>query len=97
MYEASVITIDKEGEPIVPYYSQPILKNYVVTYLEKNITRYVTDYDLNVEFFENDGDTVCPNDGFARRVKISLNANINYLFHYNKVQSFSIKERVNYE
>ena len=41
MLEASVITVDDNGESTVPYYDKEVLSNYVTTYLENNIKNYV--------------------------------------------------------
>lgn len=92
MYEASVITIDEEGEPITPYYDQTILRNYVTDYLEENIKKCVTDYTLNIDFYKNDEEKATPEE-LSRKVKISIDANINFLFHYSKDQTYSIKSR----
>ena len=94
MYEACVVTVGDDGEPIKPYFEQNLLKSYVADYLEPNISKYVTDYDLDLQFFYNKEDI-----GPAilvrrpRTIKLSLKAKINYLYSYSKSKSFSIKER----
>lgn len=92
MFEASVITVDKNGEPIYPYYSQPVLNSYINNYFELNLKKFVNDYSLSVTYF-NDDDSPCDSEGYARKVKISLDAVINDLFHYSKEQSYSITDK----
>lgn len=92
MFEASVITVDEKGEPIYPYYSQPVLRTYISEYLEPNIKRYTTDYTLSIDFYLDDGVSKCDEKGLARCVKLNLSAHINYLFGYNKTQNFAIKD-----
>lgn len=92
MFEASVITVDEKGEPIYPYYSQPALRKYISEYLEPNIKRYTTNYTLSVTFYLDDGISQCGEEDYARCVKLSLSAHINYLFEYNKTQNFAIKD-----
>lgn len=92
LYEASVVTVDKDGEPIFPYFDQGILRNYVYEYVSKNLDRYATNYTLNVDFYLEDGTSECTSSDLARNVKLSLKANINFLFKYSKQQSFSIKD-----
>lgn len=94
MYEASVVTINNSGEPIKPYFNQNIVMTYVTNYLEKNLQKYVTGYDLNVKFYYIDGGSECSTSTEkARCVKVSLNAKINSLFTYNNEKTYSIKEK----
>lgn len=93
MYEASVITVGTDGRPIYPYFNQTILKGYIDDYLVKNLNRYTTNYALNVDFYLDDGVTKCDESGYARNIKIGLNAKINFLFKYEKNQTISIKDK----
>lgn len=93
VFEASVYTVDDDGEPIEPYYNREVLKKYVTTYFDESIKKYTTDYKLNFIFYKNKSDLVAEQDEYSRKVKISLNANINYLFKFNKEQCFSIIEK----
>lgn len=95
MYEASVVTVGSDGEPIYPYFDRPTLKEYVHTFIEEKLTRYTTKYALVMNFYKEDGVTECSKDELARCVKINLKADINFLFTYDKSQSFSIKDREN--
>ena len=52
MYEACVVTVGNDGEPIKPYFEQNLLESYVADYLEPNISKYVTDYDLHLLFID---------------------------------------------
>lgn len=92
LYEASVVTVDKNGEPIYPYFDQGTLRNYIYEFISKKLDRYATNYSLDIEFYKEDGVSECLSNDFARNVKLSLKANINFLFKYTKQQSFSIKD-----
>ncbi len=95
MYEASVITVGNDGEPIYPYFDQNILSNYIHTYFEKNLTRYTTNYTLDVAFYDQEGGNKCQINDMSRCVEVSLKADINFLFKYDKTQKFLIKDRPN--
>ncbi len=97
MFEASVITVDSEGEPTKPYYSQETLRNYVTDYLEENVSKFCKEYTVRVSFYEEGMTIPCRKDAFARRVKIALNAKINMFSQYDKSQFFSIEARNSYE
>lgn len=92
LYEASVVTVDKNGEPIYPYFDQGTLRNYIYEFISKKLDRYATNYLLGIEFYKEDGVSECLSNDLARNVKLSLKANINFLFKYSKQQSFSIKD-----
>lgn len=85
MLEASVITVDKNGESITPYYDKEVLENYITTYLENNIKRYVSDYTVDINYLDD--------DETSREVSISLKANINYFFKYDKTRTFSVMSK----
>lgn len=85
MLEASVITVDKNGESITPYYDKEVLENYITTYLEDNIKRYVSDYTVDINYLDD--------DEMSREVSISLKANINYFFKYDKTRTFSVMSK----
>lgn len=95
MLEASVVTIDDNGEPIYPYYEKSFITSYVSSYLNKNISKYTKDYTLTLTFYKDDGVTVSTSTDKSRCVKFNLKANINYLFKYDKSQTYSIKSREN--
>lgn len=92
-FEASVITVDKNGEPTIPYYSQPTLRKYVADHLENQVRRYTTNYVLDLTFYKDTSNTPCSETEIARKVKLSLKANVNYLFKYEKEKNFLIKSR----
>ena len=95
LYEASAITVGNHGEPIYPYYDKNILVNYVTSFIEENVGKFVTSYDLTINFYTLDGITECLENDLARSVKICLKTKINYLFSYEKEQMYSIQERSN--
>lgn len=92
IYEASIITVDKNGDPTYPYFDQGTLRNYVYEFIGKNLDRYTTNYTLDVTFYKQDGVNKCSTSDLARNVKIALNADINVFYKYSKQQSFSIKD-----
>lgn len=95
MYEASVVTVGRDGEPIYPYFDRPTLREYVHTFIEDRVSYYATNYSLVLDFYKEDGVTKCTTSEPSRCVKINLKADINFLFSYNKTQSFTIKDRTN--
>lgn len=95
LYESCTITVGEDGQPIYPFFNQNLLTNYVTNFIDENVGKFVTSYDLTINFYALDGITECGEDDLARTAKISLNADINYLFHYNKEQSFTVEERTN--
>ena len=95
MLEASVVTIDDNGEPIYPYYEKGYIRSYVSSYLTTNISKYTKSYTLTLTFYNDDGVTVSTSTDKSRCVKFNLKANINYLFKYDKTQTYSIKSKEN--
>lgn len=93
MYEACAITVGNDGEGIYPYFSQPLLSNYIESFIGEKVTRYATNHTLTYEFYKQDSITKCSESDLARCVKIRLQAYINYLFKYDKTQTFSIKDK----
>lgn len=91
MLEASLLTIDTNGSPVMPYYNKETLNNYVCEYLDHNISRYATDYQISTQFYERDSDSIC--DTYCRKVVISLKAKINLFYDYEKSQTFTVRSR----
>ena len=89
MIEASVVTINDQGEPIIPYYSQTTLNSYVDDYLKTNISKYVKEYTLNTLYLEDNLYNVC--DENCRVVSINLKAKINAFYEYDRTQTFAIR------
>ena len=93
MFEACVVTVGDDGNPIYPYFSQPRLASYISKFIGEKVNRYATNYTLDVVFYLQDGTTKCTSTDLARNVKISLDASINFLFNYSSQKSFSISDR----
>ena len=93
VYEASVVTVGKTGEPIYPYYDRTVFTKCVQTFIEENVSKYTTDYELKITFYLQDGITESNINNYARSAKVTLNAKINYLFNYSKTQQFTIKDK----
>ena len=88
VFEACSISVDANGEPIVPYYNMTELKNYITDYFEKNLSKYTTDYEVNVKYLTN-RNTMCIKS--CRRMKLTLNAKINTFYSYSNSEIFIIK------
>lgn len=87
--EASCLKVDENGEPCVPYFSKNLLENNVETYLNNNIKRYVDSYTVAFLYFNKDDSTICTSK-YCRAVKISIRADINALFHYEKAKNYYV-------
>lgn len=89
IFESSVVYVDEEGKPVEPYYLKETLQSYVTEYLEENLTRYVTHYEASIYYFDHDTGEACLSN-YCKAVRISLECQINYLFHYSKARDFYI-------
>lgn len=85
MFEASAVSVDDNGEPMVPYYDASTVRNYVRTYLESEIAKYVSDYKVTISYSK----PIIKTSKY-RAVTLNLTADINLLFKYNKSQTFTI-------
>lgn len=92
LLEASTVLVDADGKPIKPYFSKTKLKEYVTNYFEKELTRYVTHYEASIFYYYKDDTNICTSLE-CRAVKISLDCEINYFFHYSKARDFYIKSK----
>ena len=95
MLEASVLTIDDDGEPVVPYYDKNTFDNYVDDYLRDKISKYTKDYTVTTSYYADSSDTVC--EDVCRKVSINLNAKINTFYKYDKTQTFLVRSSEDYE
>lgn len=95
LYEVCAVTVGVDGEPIYPYFDKNILTNYVSDFIEQNVRKFVPSYDLSIKFYTLGETYECQEDDLARTVKVKLKARINYLFTFDKEQTFSIQERNN--
>lgn len=89
LLEASLITINSRGEPTFPYFDKTRINNYIVNYLDNNLSKYSTDYEIKTKYLNRDSSTICLSN--CKEVKISIKAKINYLFTYEKAQSFVVR------
>ena len=87
--ESSVAYIDSRGNLVEPYFEKEILHDYVESYLEENLTRYVTHYEASIYYFNKEDETLCTSE-YCTSVKISLECEINYFFHYAKARNFYV-------
>lgn len=88
--ESAINTIDESGEPNV-YINETKLESGVRDYLDKNLPKYVTNYTLSYYYFYQSDGLICLSH-HCDSIKISLKADINYFFHYEKAISFYIHE-----
>ena len=88
LFEASVITIDDNGEPTTPYFNKVKVESYVDTYLEENLSKYSKNYTVDVSYpsLLEDAPT---------RVQIGLTAEINTFYSYQKERIFYIESAEN--
>lgn len=89
MLEASVITIDDNGEPIIPYFNESTIDYYVENYLERNIKKYVKEYTLDIDYLDKTSHELCQED--CREINLNLKAKINLFFTYDKNQTFVVR------
>ena len=87
--ESSVAYINTSGNLVTPYFNKETLRDYVEGYLEENLTRYVTHYEASIYYFNKEDETLCTSK-YCTAVKISLDCDINYFFHYAKARNFYI-------
>jgi len=92
--ESSVALTDENNVLVEPYFKKDVLETYVANYLEENLTRYVTHYQAKINYINEEDESVCLSK-YCNAVKISLECDINYLFHYKKGKIFYINQ--NYE
>ena len=92
--ECSVAVTDEHNIIVEPYFKKDVLENYVASYLEENLTRYVTHYQASIYYINEEDETICTSK-YCSAVKISLECDINYLFHYKKGKIYYINQ--NYE
>ena len=95
MLEASVLTISDNGEPVVPYYNKLKLENYVDEYLKKNLSKYIKNYTVNTKYYNDNSYNVCVEN--CHKASITLKANINAFYKYDKTQTFLIRSAEDYE
>lgn len=87
--ETSISTIGEGGQAHIPYFDKTLLEKNVSKYLEDNLTRYVTHYQASIYYFDPKNGAICPYpDCYA--VRITLKADINYFFKYEKAKNFYI-------
>lgn len=90
MLEACLITINDNGEPIFPYFKETQINEYVVNYLDKNISKYTRDFSVETKYLVKDSiDLTCKSK--CRVLKISLNAKIHAFLNYQKDQTFIVR------
>ena len=87
--ESSISQVDKNGELVSPYFDKEKLEEYVTTYFDNNLPRYVDHYTASIYYINKEDETVCTSS-YCTAVKITLECTINYLFHYLKARNFYV-------
>ncbi len=88
--ENSLVSIGSDGEQIEPYFDQNKLVELSEQYFQNNLPRYVNHYTTSYLFYNYDENSYCVGK-YCYSVKISLKAEINMIFHYEKARVFNIK------
>lgn len=91
MLEACIRTVDSSGEPITPYFNKSKIESYVISYLDKSIGRYSSNYTLTTKYY--DESFLVETSSYIRGISIKLDAKINMLYHYEKEQRFTVETR----
>lgn len=91
MLEACVLTVNDSGEPVKPYYNETKVNEYVISYLDKNISRYAKDYTLTTTYY--DENFTKASTKYSRGISINLKAKINFFTTYDKEQRFSVTSK----
>lgn len=92
VFEASTNTIDELGNPIKPYYNKELLNLNLENYFDKNLSKYIKNYEYKIYFFDENKEEICDSN-YCRGVNITLKAPINMFYTYEQSQSFTINER----
>ena len=87
MFEACSITIDTNGEPTTPYYNTVKMRSYLDGYFNENLSRHAKDYSYTYRFLDSNN-SYCTNQ--CRKVEIRLVADINFLYNYDRTETFTI-------
>ena len=95
LFECATSTIGEDGEPTA-YFNKEKVSEYVITYLDDNLPRYVTGYEVSYYYLYEDSGLVCTSNQCSA-VKISLKTDISYIFHYEKAMTFYISEGLKHE
>ena len=92
LIESSIVIIgEEEGNYVEPYFNEEVLVNYLSSYFEENIKRYVSNYEASYYFFNQESGLICTNHQCSA-LKVSLKADFNYFFHYEKAKNYYIVE-----
>ena len=91
LLESFVSVVDEHNVIVEPYFKKDVLENYVANYLEENLTRYVTHYQASIYYINEEDESICTSQ-YCSAVKISLECEINYMFHYRKGKIYYINQ-----
>lgn len=89
--EASSITVDENGEPVLPYYDQDSINDYIYSYLNANISKFTKNYEVNIYYYKRDFTEYCVSH--CSNISINLKAKINIFYSYDNTLSFYVSSR----
>lgn len=88
MLEASVITVDANGESCLPYYDIERVNSYLNNYLNKNIAKFTKGYTISTTLTNRNSTDLCYSN--CSSLNVRLTAKINQFYKYDKVQVFTV-------
>ena len=94
-FETSIDTINETGDTYV-HFNKELTEEKIKEYFETNLPRYVRSYEYSYYFTYKDVGGYCYLDD-CDAIKISLKAEINGIFTYNKAKLFYIERGKNFE
>ena len=89
MYEACAVTVNTNGEPIVPYFNGTKMKSYLDNYFKENLSKYVKDYTVTTRYYSSSSSMILCRKN-CRNVRVQLTAKINSFYTYTNSQIFTI-------
>ena len=75
------------------YFDEEMVKNSYSKYLEKEVTKYVKEYEVNYYFYNTENGGVCEVKK-CQGVEITFSCDILYFSHYKRVIFYEIREGV---
>ncbi len=83
--------LDEKANPVKPFFVKDKLIENVENYFSMNISRYAEKYTTAYYFYNPDDDSYCTS--YCRGVRISLKANLNAFYKFEKARNFYVREK----
>lgn len=90
MFEACAITVDQNGEPVLPYYDKDKMHVYIDDYFKVNLSKYCKNYSVSYIYPGGTTSFICKEN--CQNIQITLNAKINSFYEYKNTGVFTIKD-----